>query len=93
VATVKGAVTCTRGDFVSVDVEVSQTVGCLHTVRAIGVKDLACDGRDSFTLRLRKVEGRLGPGDARVEAFAFTCNPDDCFGTEFDRVMRITTAQ
>jgi hypothetical protein len=93
VATVKGAVTCARGDFLDVDVEVSQTVGRLHTVRAVGGKDLACDGRVSFTLRLRNVEGRLGPGDARVEAFAFTCNPDDCFGTEFNRVMRITTAQ
>lgn len=93
VATVKGAVTCARGDFLDVDVEVSQTVGRLHTVRADGFKELACDGRVRFTLRLRNVEGRLGPGDARVDAFAFTCNPDECFGTDFTRVMRITNAQ
>jgi hypothetical protein len=93
VATVKGAVTCSRGDFLSVDVEVSQTVGRLHTVRASGDKDLACDGRARFTLRLRNDEGQLGPGDANVDAFAFTCNEEACFGTELTRVMRITTAQ
>ncbi len=93
VTTVKGAVTCTRGDFLAVDVEVSQTVGRLHTVRASGGKDLACDGRARFTLRLRNDVGHLGPGDADVDAFAFTCNQDGCFGTELTRVMRITTAQ
>jgi hypothetical protein len=92
VATVKGAVTCRRGDFLEVDVEVSQTVGRLHTVRADGNKEVACDGRFRFTLRLRNVEGRLGSGDANVEAFAITCNRDGCFGFEINRVMRITTA-
>ena len=90
VTTVKGAVTCSRGDFLSVDVEVSQTVGRLHTVRARGGKDLDCDGRARFTLRLQNDEGRLGPGDADVDASAFTCNPDNCFGTDLTRVMRIT---
>jgi hypothetical protein len=93
VATVKGAVTCSGGDFLSVDVQVRQTVGRLHTVMANGDKDLACDGRVGFTLRLRNDEGRLGPGDARVDAGAFTCNPDGCTFTDFPRVMRITNAQ
>ena len=93
VATVKGAVTCMRGDFLTVDVEVRQMVGRLHTVRASAFKDVACDGRISFTLRLRNDEGRLGPGDANVDAFAFTYNEEACFGTELTRVMRITTAQ
>jgi hypothetical protein len=91
VATVKGAVTCTGGDFLTIDVEVRQTVGRLHTVRASAFKDVACDGRVSFTLRLRNDEGRLGPGDARVDAGAFTCNPDACFGTDVNRAVRITT--
>jgi hypothetical protein len=92
VATVKGAVTCTRGDFLEVGVEVSQTVGRLHTVRANRTKEVACDGRVRFTLRLRNVEGRLGPGDANVEASAFTCN-STCFGSELNRVMWITTVK
>jgi hypothetical protein len=92
VTTVKGAVTCRRGDFLSVDVEVSQTVGRLHTVSARGGKDLACDGRTQFTLRLRNVEGRLGPGDATVDAGAFTCNEEGCLFTDITRVMRITNA-
>ena len=92
VATVKGAVTCTRGDFLTVDVEVRQMVGRLHTVRASAFKDVACDGRISFTLRLRNVEGRLGPGDAIVDAGAFSCNPDGCSGTDVNRAVRITTA-
>ena len=90
VATVKGGVTCRRGDFLEVDVLVSQTVGRLHTVWAEGSKDLSCDGRAQFTLRLRNIEGRLGPGDARVEAGAFTCNEEACFFTDITRAMRIT---
>ena len=60
----------------TVVVDVEQTVGRLHTVRASGDKDVACDGRVSFTLRLRNVEGRLGPGDANVEAFAYHLPPE-----------------
>jgi hypothetical protein len=93
VATAKGEVTCTRGDELELFVDVSQTVGRLHSVRAAGDKDLACDGRVGFTIRLRNLEGRLGPGDANVDAGAFTCNRTACFGTEFTRLMRITTAQ
>jgi hypothetical protein len=92
VATVRGAVTCTGSDELDVFVDVSQTVGRLHTVRAAGDKVVACDGRASFTIRLRNLDGRLGPGDARVDAGAFACNEDGCFGTDFIRVMRITNA-
>jgi hypothetical protein len=53
--------------------------------RAVGTL-LAGEGPES------SAEGRLGPGDANVEAFAFTCNPDGCFGTDVNRVMLITTA-
>lgn len=52
VATVRGAVTCTGGESVEVFVDVSQTVGRLHTVSASGFKELDCDGRVSFSLRL-----------------------------------------
>lgn len=68
VATVRGAVTCTGGESVEVFVDVSQTVGRLHTVSAFGDKELDCDGRVRFSLRLRNEEGRLGPGDADVDA-------------------------
>jgi hypothetical protein len=93
VATAKGAVTCTGGNEATVFVDVSQTVGRLHTVTASGSKDVACDGRVNFRLRLRNEVGRLGPGDATVEAFALTCTRDECFGTDFAKVLRITTAQ
>ena len=92
VATAKGAVTCTRGDFLIVDVEVRQTVGRLHTVRASAFKEVACDGRVSFTLRLRNDEGRLGPGDAKVDAGAFACKQDDCNSIVVKRAVRITNA-
>ena len=90
VTTVRGAVTCRRADDLEVFVDVSQTVGRLHTVRASGDKEVDCDGRVSFTIRLRNLEGRLGPGDARVDADAFTCNRTGCFGTDLTRSMRIT---
>lgn len=93
VATVKGAVTCTGAESATVFVDVNQTVGRLHTVTARGDKDVNCDGRVHFMLKLTNFEGRLGPGDATVDAFALTCTPDDCFGTDFNRVMRITNAK
>jgi hypothetical protein len=93
VATVKGAVTCTGTRRLDVFVDVSQTVGRLHTVSAVGDKEVACDGRVGFTLRLRNVEGRLGPGDARVVADAFTCTRTGCFGDDFEGVRQITNAQ
>jgi hypothetical protein len=80
-------------DEATVFVDVSQTVGRLHTVTAQGEKDVSCDGRVRFSLRLRNVEGRLGPGDATVDAFAITCTPEVCFGVDFTKVMRVTTAQ
>ena len=92
VATVRGAVTCTGAESVEVFVDVRQKVGRLYTVSASGAKELDCGGRVSFSLRLRNFEGRLGPGDAEVEATAFTCNEEACFGTDFFRVMRVTNA-
>jgi hypothetical protein len=61
VATVRGAVTCTRAESVELFVDVRQAVGRLHTVSASGAKELDCDGRVSFSLRLRNEQGRLGP--------------------------------
>lgn len=93
VATVRGAVTCTGAESVVVFVDVRQTVGRLHTVSAGGEKELNCNGRVNFSLKLRNFEGRLGPGDANVEAFAIACNRNVCFGDDFSRVMRITNAR
>jgi hypothetical protein len=92
VATARGAVTCTGAESVEVFVDVSQTVGRLNTVFASRSTVLDCDGRVRFSLRLRNEQGRLGPGDADVEADAFTCGRVGCFGDEFFRVMRVTKA-
>ena len=92
VATARGAVTCTGAESVQVFVDVSQTVGRLNTVFASGGKELNCDGRVSFSIRLRNLQGRLGPGDADVEAGAFTCTDERCFGDDFFRVIRVTNA-
>ena len=93
VATARGAVTCTGAESVEVFVDVSQTVGRLHTVSASGFKELDCDGRVRFSLRLRNEEGRLGPGDATVDAFAFSCNRDDvCSDDDFSGVIRVMNA-
>ena len=84
--------TCTRGDFLIVDAEVRQTVGRLHTVRASEFKELACDGRVRYTLRLENDEGRLGPGDATINAGAFSCQQDDCHSIAVKGTVRITNA-
>jgi hypothetical protein len=93
VATVKGGVTCTGANRATVFVDVSQTVGRFHTVRASGDKDVACDDRVRFSLRLSNDEGRLGPGDAEVDSIAFTCTRNECFDDRFIKVIRITNAQ
>ena len=92
VATARGAVTCTGARSVAVFLEASQTVGRLNTVSAVGEKEVRCDGRVRFSVRLRNVEGRLGPGDADVDADAFTCGDVRCFGDEFFGVVRVTKA-
>jgi hypothetical protein len=92
VATVRGAVTCRGANRVFVAVEVSQTVGRLHTVYAYAQTRLECDGRESFSLRLTNYQGRLGPGEAQVRAVAGVCTRDGCDSARFREVMRVTTA-
>jgi hypothetical protein len=92
VATARGAVTCTGTRSVEVFVEASQTVGRLNTVAALGEKEVRCDGRVRFSVRLRNVDGRLGPGDADVDADAFACGAERCFGDEFFGVLPVTKA-
>jgi hypothetical protein len=92
VATVRGAVTCTGANRLFVDVEVSQTVGRLHTVYAYASKRLECDGRERFSMRLTNYQGRLGPGEATVRAFAGACTREACDSARFNEVMRVTTA-
>ncbi len=91
VATVRGAVTCTgaRGYLY---IEVSQTVGRLHTVYAYAQKRLECDGRERFSLELTNAQGRLGPGEAKVMAFAGACTREACDSARFSKTMRITNA-
>jgi hypothetical protein len=70
VATAKGAVTCTGARRAYVGVDVIQTVGRVHSAEAYGQKRIACDGRVRFSIGLTNYQGRLGPGDATVDAFA-----------------------
>ena len=93
VATAKGAVTCTGARRATVSVEVSQTVGRLHTVYAYGEKRIDCDGRERFSIRLTNYQGRLGPGEATVRAEAFAFTRFDYDFARFSKVMRVTNAQ
>jgi hypothetical protein len=92
VATVSGAVTCTGANRLYLSVEVSQTVGRLHTIYAFAEKRLECDGRERFSMPLTNYQGRLGPGEAQVRAFAGTCTREGCDSARFTEVMRVTTA-
>jgi hypothetical protein len=92
VATLRGAVTCTGANRAYFYVEVSQTVGRLHTVNAYAEKRLECDGRERFSLRLTNYQGRLGPGEAKVMAFAGACTRGACDDARFSKTMRITNA-
>jgi hypothetical protein len=69
-ATAKGAVTCTGARRAYVGVEVIQTVGRVHSAEAYGQKRIECDGRGRFSIGLTNYQGRLGPGDAAVDAYA-----------------------
>ncbi len=92
VATVRGAVTCTGANRAYLYIEVSQTVGRLHTVYAYAEKRLECDGRERFSLELTNAQGRLGPGEAKVMAFAGACTREACDSARFSKTMRITNA-
>ena len=93
VATVKGAVTCTGANRLYLEVEVSQTVGRMHTVYAYAQKRLECDGeRQRFSMRLINYQGRLGAGEATVRAFAGACTREGCDTARFNEVMRVTNA-
>lgn len=91
-ATAKGAVTCTDAKRAGLYVEVSQTVGRFHTVYAYAEKRLECDGRERFSLTLTNAQGRLGPGEAQVRAFAGACTREACDFARFSEVIRVTTA-
>ena len=92
VATAKGAVTCTGANRAFLYVEVSQTMGRLHTVYAYAQKRLECDGRERFSLTLTNAQGRLGTGEAQVRAFAQACAREGCDAARFTETMRITNA-
>jgi hypothetical protein len=92
VATVRGAVTCTGANRGFLYIEVSQTVGRLHTVYAYAQKRLECDGRERFSLTLTNAQGRLGTGEAEVRAFAQACTREGCDAARFTETMRITKA-
>ena len=90
VATARGVVTCTGGRRVTLYVEVYQTVGRLNTVVAAGQKTIACDGRRSFSIQLSNYQGRLGPGDATVNAYAEAFTATDYDFAEFSKVLPVT---
>ena len=92
-ATAKGAVTCTGARRAYVGVEVIQTVGRVHSAEAFGQKRIECDGRVRFTIGLTNYHGRLGPGDATVDAFA---EAGSRFGYDFARfreILQVSNAQ
>jgi hypothetical protein len=90
VVTVEGTVRCApEVNRAFVDVEVSQVVGHLHTVRGFAFARLSCDGRTPFTLRVRAEEGFFTPGEAKVRAFAGACIGGGEFGRcDFDRLSK-----
>jgi hypothetical protein len=74
--TVAGSVTCEVDfDYVSANVEVSQVVGRLHTLRGWGGADtggcLAADGKTSFTMSFYADSGRFAPGKAKIYVEAY----------------------
>jgi hypothetical protein len=93
VATARGAVTCTGASRAFVGVEVSQTVGRLHTVYAYGDKRIDCDGRERFSIRLTNAQGRLGPGEATVQAGAEAFTRFDYDFAFFSGVLQVSNAK
>ena len=86
VATAKDALTCTGARRVYVGVDVVQTVGRVHSAETYGQKGIACDGRVRFSIGLTNYQGRLGPGDAPVEAYV---EAGSRFGHDFARFHEI----
>lgn len=81
--TISGEVTCeVNFDWVTVQVELAQIVGRLHTLRGWGWADIpggcrASDGTASFTLSFYAESGVFKPGKATMRADAY--GDGDCY--------------
>lgn len=93
VATAKGALTCTGARRAYLGVEAIQTVGRVHSAYAAGDKRLDCDGRERFSVKLTNYQGRLGPGEATVQAYAEAGSRHGYDFAAFTRVLQVSNAQ
>lgn len=100
VGTVKGKVRCADAvERAYVEVNVSQVVGRLHTVRGFGWKTLSCKdgGPTPFTSRFSADEGRFAPGEATLRAFTGACIgrgefESRCDSERLSKEVRLTTS-
>ena len=72
---VSGHITCDVDfDYVGVDIQLSQLVGRLNTLRGYGFAEMACtaaDGSATFTMALSADSGRFAPGAAKIQVSAW----------------------
>ena len=84
IATIRGTVTCTAGDFdkAAIDVQVSQLVGRFR-LNGFGFAPVDCDGTSQpWAAEVFADSGKFGGGKASVRLFAFVCTESGCAETE-----------
>jgi hypothetical protein len=77
VATIKGSVTCTGGDFVFLESDLRQNVGRV-TITGSGFAELPCDGTYRWSIDVFGDNGRFGGGKVATVDFSFACGAVFC---------------
>jgi len=79
-ATLTGTVSCSGGDFVDIQSQLSQNVG-RFTIRGIGFQELGCNGTQRWSATIFPDNGKFAGGKAASFTFSFACGPVFCSDT------------
>jgi len=79
-ARLTGTVSCSGGDFVQLDSQLSQTVG-RFVIRGFGFQSLSCTGTQPWSVTILPDNGKFAGGKAASFTFSFACGAVFCSET------------
>lgn len=85
-ATITGTVTCSGGDFVDIETDLTQRVGRVY-IKGSGFAELPCDGTYRWSIDVYGDNGRFAGGKTATAGFSFGCGPVFC--SEYDTTQTV----
>jgi hypothetical protein len=76
-ARISGTLTCTGGDFIDLEVDLTQRVGRIY-IKGTGNNEFPCDGTMSWSMDVFGDNGRFSGGKAASAAISFSCGAVFC---------------